>query len=72
MNEKIKQLAFEMGPMPEEREECRGWLAKRTRRSLELFSNRKQLQKFMTMDLKAMIETGEPIKEPPKKKFFFF
>ena len=72
MNEKIKQLAAEVGPMPEEREECREWLAKRSRRSLELFATSKQLKEFMAMDLKAMIETGEPLMEPPKKKFFFF
>ena len=72
MNEKIKQLAAEVGPMPEEREECREWLAKRSRRSLELFATSKQLKEFMAMDLKAMIETGQPIKEPPKKRYFFF
>ena len=72
MNEKIKQLATEMGPIPEEREERREWLAKRTRRILEIFETSKQLKKFMAMDLKAMIETGQPIKEPPKKRFFIF
>jgi hypothetical protein len=72
MNEKIKQLAAEMGPMPEEREARREWLGRRTRRILELFETKKQLKKFMALDVRAMIETGHPIKEPPKKRFFFF